>query len=360
MLTTNYYDDYRGTGADKLKFALMPFVCFACFGCPTQYGSYIKVLSGFVAPAFFILCGFFMFGRNSEERLDNIKRGIKRSAAMFIPMFIVFLAINAVYYYFVNGINVFPTLLGKRKLFEIFVLSYWPFDMGASIWFIQDLLYVYIFLFLLEKIKLFKLYKVIMVLLLLATPFVGEFAKAVHFRFLGYNYIPIGFFTCALPFVLLGAFLREKFKRVLRTSTGLFYFFAIAGFIAAFAEMELLAKHNLLAYTGQSIGLNLAAVGLCCIAFLNAESRENFFSKHGASYAKRIYILSQPVAFALLVPAQFFSLKFLLIVRDAGAIIVYPVCLLIAYIIGRIKANVLRKKRLKERLHAVSPKKTEE
>ena len=335
----------RGTGADKLKFLLIPIVCVATFGFPTVFGSYVKVLCQFAAPAFYILCGFFMYGKDDEDRLQRMKKGIKRSALMFVPMFIVFLGINAAYFYFAKGVNVFPTLLGKRKLFEIFVLSYWPFDMGATIWFIQDLFYAYVFFVVLQKLKLFKYYKVIMVISMLASLFFGEFARVIHFNFLGYNYIPIGFLTCTLPFMLLGAFFRENAKLIFNIPKKVYYILVPVGIFAAFWEMELLTRAEMLATTSMSVGLGLTAAALCCIALIKPEDEEDFISKKGSSYSKWVYILMQPVAFVLILIAQALDIKWLVTVQEYGGLIIFFICFGLLLLFDLIKKKATKKKR---------------
>ena len=339
-----YDNGIHGTGVDKLKFFLIPFVCFATFGFPTVFGSYVKVLSQFAAPAFYILCGFFMFGKDDEDRLQRMKKGIKRSALMFIPMFIVFLGINAAYFYFAKGVNVFPTLLGKRKLFEIFVLSYWPFDMGTTIWFIQDLFYAYIFFFVLQKLKFFKYYKVIMVISMLASLLLGEFARVINFSFHGYNYIPIGFLTCTLPFMLLGAFFREHAELIFKIPRNNYIIAALFGLVLAFAEMELLTRAEMLATTSMSVGLGLTAAALCCFAIVKPMGRVNFFAYAGAPYSKWIYIISQPLAFVLILIAQMKNIKWLVIVQEYGGLIIFFICLGLLLLFDKIKEAITNRR----------------
>lgn len=349
MEITEFYDEGRGRGADILKFMLMPFVCIASFGFPSEVGSYVKVLCQFAAPAFYILCGFFMYGSDEEDRLERMKRGIKSSALMFFPMLIAFFAINAAYYFFVEGENVLPTFFSARMLFETFVLLYWPFDMGVTIWFIQGLFYAYVFFFILQKIKLFRFYKVLMVITLLATPFLAEFAGLIHFNFMDYNYVPIGFLTCTLPFMLLGAFIREKFEWLFHIPLFIYYLLAAGGIALTFAEMEILRKMDALVYTGQAIGLGITAFAICAIALLNPYAEIGFISEHGSNYAKRIYVLSQPVAFAIILLAEYMGSKWFVMAKELSGVLVFCVCFIISYFIGSVKHRIFFFKSMAER-----------
>ncbi len=205
----------------------------------------------------------------------------------------------------------------------------------------------YIFFFILQKIKLFKYYKFIMAVFIIGSIALGEFAAVLHFNFLGYNYIPVGFFTIAVPFMLIGVLMREKIKIIFRIHPLIYIFAFIAGLAIAFFEMEMLGRLELLANTGQSIGLGISAIAVCCFALQNTDSNQTFFSAHGSNYAKRIYMLCEPVAFALIVPAQLFvSAKIFVVAKEFSGVLIFAICFALAVIIGFIKSLIIGRKRL--------------
>ena len=327
--------------ADALKFWLMPFVCFLCFGFPSRYGGNIAALSGFAPLCFYILCGFFTLTGESDER-HRLKKGIRRSGKTFAILFAVCLAVNALMYILrgVSPLALFKALTTRRQLFNFFVLSAWPFAMGESIWFIQSLLYAYLFLWLLDVLHLRRLRWVLLALctaLMLAS---GELAVLVRFHFLGAPYLPPNVFTRALPYLLLGALLRRNRERLRAVKAWVYLLMVPAGLALAYGEFELLARYNLLITTSHAVGLGLAAFGLCAwvLLFLDIDA-PGFFCIAGRPAARGVYLLSQPVAFLMIVPLASLAPGLAMYVQALGGIAVYPVCLALALLFDTIIAN---------------------
>ena len=326
-------------GADALKFWLMPFVCFLCFGLPESLGKVVSVLSGFAPLCFYILCGFFALTGNQESQDRRLKQGIRRSARVFALLALVCFVLNAGYYLLsgANAAALFSTLARKRVLFNFVVLSAWPFQMGNSIWFIQSLLYAYIILYILNRLRLLRsglLLFLICVLLMYGT---GELAGLIRFRFLGYGYLPPNVLTRALPYVLLGGLMRARADRMGERSPLLYLVLVPVGLGLAFLEFELLSRFGLLATTSHALGLGVTAYGLCAWVLLFSETEENFFATSGRFIARTVYALSQPVAFALVVPLSILIPAAGGMIQTLGGMAVYPVCLVLALLWGRFR-----------------------
>lgn len=323
--------------ADGLKFWLMPFVCFVCFGFPTRYGGNISVLSGFAPLCFFILCGFFALTGEDDER-ERLVNGIKRSAIMFGIMFAVCFGVN-ILYYLLTGAKVgalFSALFSKRMLFNFIVLCAWPFPMGESIWFIQSLLYAYIILYILNRLGIMRFRWILFILCAALMLFSGELAGLVGFRFLGAPYLPPNVFTRALPYMLIGGFIRNKIDSLSAVKAWVYLLMVPAGLALAYGEFEMLTRLGVLITTSHAIGLGLTAFGLCAWVLLFVDSRPNFFRAAGRPYARRIYLWSQLVAFLLIVPLSFVLPAGAGFVRIMGGLAVYPVCLLLVGLIDMI------------------------
>lgn len=320
--------------ADALKFWLMPFVCIACFGFPTRYGTIVATLSGFAPLCFYILCGFFaLTGGEREQR--RLKRGMRQSAIMFLIMFLVCFASN-ILYYLLTGMEVgtlFSALSGKRVLFNFFALCAWPFPMGESIWFIQSLLYAYVLLYGMHLLKLRRLRPVVLAACAVLTVLSGELAGVIGFRFLGYGYLPPNALTCALPYMLLGGLLREKEDALRKKKAWVYLLMVPLGLALAYGEFALLGRLGMLVTTSHAIGLGLAAFGLCAWVMLYVDMEPNFCCFVGRRFSKIIYLSSQPVAFLLIVPMSAFFPTGALLVQVLGGLIVYPVCLGLALVL---------------------------
>ncbi len=315
--------------ADALKFWLMPFVCILCFGFPTRFGGNVSALCGFAPLCFYILCGFFAL-TGAEDGQMNLKKGIRRSILLFVILFAICLAVN-VLYYFLTGLPVgtlFSALLRKRILFNFFVLCVWPFQMGESICFIQSLFYAYVILFILNALHLQKLRKLLFVLCVLLMILTGELAGLIRFRFLGYPCLPPDALTRALPYMLLGGIMREKEEQLWQKRGWIYLLMIPLGLVLAYGEFFLLSLTGLLITTSHAIGLGMTAFGLCAwvLLYTDPEMEPNYFCLTGRPFAKRIYLLSQPVAFLLIVPMSLFFPPGALIIQMLGGVIVYAVC----------------------------------
>lgn len=396
--------------ADMLKFWLMPFVCFASFGFPTRLGNVISILSGFAPLCFYLLCGYFILSEDVKQTERSLLKEIRRSGLFFALMTLLCLAVNLCYCLFIGvEMGEIPALLLRRRvLFNFIVLSAWPFHMGENVWFIQNLFYGCIGLFVLSKLGLLQKKAVRLGLLAvcgLLLFFTGEGAAIVRFRLLGYSYLTPTVVTFALPYLLLGGMLRGQEERLRKLGSGRLWALAAVGLVMAAGEFELISRLGLLATTYHAIGLGLTAFALCAqvIAFPNLRSErptapaaapmEQTNLKHrtkgekhrgghrkpmpipllpvrplepmtyvsdrddmrapgplsfllvglhlrhglaadcGRVFARRIYALSQPVAFLLLVPLSHYNVMMAILVQRLGGVLVYAMCFVLALVI---------------------------
>lgn len=284
------------TCAGYLRLILMLFVCFWAFGCPEPTG-FVTVLSGFATPAFFILSGFFTLVDDPERRIHKIVRKIKRTFFCTIFVFVLYAIINGVLMY-MNGMTL---AVGKRMLFNFFVLNLWPLPIGDNFWFIQSLLYAYIALFVLEKLKLMRFYKVFLVITVLAMLLMGEFAGVIGFNFLGYPYIPGNWLTRALPYLLLGRLLREKRESLLNIPKFIHIIQFVIGGGLVILELFVLARNGLLLYEGHMMGYGVMALAVCCFALSVPFEVPNRILHFDPSLSGLMYIFLNPVYCLLMI-----------------------------------------------------------
>ena len=334
---SEYYNSGMiGYSANSLKFWLMPFVCFMLFGvAPGTVGSIASILCRFVVPAFYILCGFFVLCPDRDQRRGKLGRAIKRSGLFFVILFVVYFGINLVYMSF-SGADWTPEVFRLRTVFNFLVLDLWPFKLGESIWFIQSLFFAYIILWIADRLKILKIYKLLLILLFAFMLLSGEFAGVINFHILDYVCLPGGTVTRALPYLLLGMLIREHAEFFLGMKRKWIYLLIFAvGLGLAYLEIALLANFGVLVYTGHMIGYGIAGAAICCFALSMPHiGYKGFTALHGSSYAKRIYAFCQPVAFGLTFLAQALPVEMAYILVMYLGIFVYLICLLLAYLIG--------------------------
>ena len=338
----------RHKGFDAMKFWLMPFVCFASFGFYVPFGDLFARLSLFAPIAFYIICGY--TAAMNEQKTDYQKRTVKRTAIRFLVLIGVFLILNAALYASQGLLQpVIGATLRKRTLFNFAVMCSWPFPIGETIWFLQSLLYARIILWLMEKCKLMRYYKAVMVLTVLGMILFGELAGVIGFSFHGYTYIPGNGLTRALPYMLIGRLLYEKREKLAKVPAWVWIIVFLLGIGAATGEWVLLARAGYLVYTRHFIGLGIMAISACGLAIKKEDRKTNFAVTHGPHYAWRIYYLSQPMGHVLLFVTFYWLPWFYGVTRALAGLFVYVFCLLIAFIVGKIKSIKHKKKTSDER-----------
>lgn len=346
---SEFYDNKNhARGADMLKFYLMPFVMFVLFGFPTRFGSYIQAFSNFAAPAFYILCGFFVLCPDTQKRTKEITHALKKSFKFFIFIFVIYVLMNIFYFSFIGALGI-AKMFSKWVFFEFLVLNIWPVILpaGNSIWFIQSLFYAYVFFYFADRKRLLRFDLPLFILFYLIMLFTGEFSALAGFPHLGYPFIPGGAVTRAIPYMLLGMLIRKNADKVLTLPRFLYVVFFVIGTVLAALEVFLLSYFHILTYYGHLIGLGVMALSLCCLALSAPQMKKNFITAHGRSYAKRIYVLCQPVSLAITFLVSLSTTKYIQYVVAFKSIIVFFICLAIAFLIGIVKYYFVKKRRKK-------------
>ena len=299
--------DFNCTG--YLRLILMLFICFWAFGCPEPTGI-VKSLSGFAIPTFFVLSGFYVLDTNREVRMEKILRKIKRSALCFAFVFLFYVALNVGLMFLIHFVTI---SFSKRMLFNFFVLNLWPFQIGDNIWFIQAMLYAYIVIFILDKLKLLKFYRILLIILFVFMLLTGEFSGVIRFNILGYPYIPGNWFTRALPYILLGKLLRDMKEKLMEIKFWKYLIAFVIGGGFVILEVFLLALTRTLRYSGHMIGYTIMAVAVCGLAISIPIGAGNRVVHFDSAISGFIYVFMNPVYYALIIffgamSPEFFSM----------------------------------------------------
>lgn len=282
--------------AELIKFLLIPFVCFWAYGFPDGIGL-VELLSGFAAPAFFIISGYFTLSGEGAERSERLKRAIIRDALFFGILLIGYLAMILLVPMFRPDFRIFRS---KRLWFNFLILNVWPLSIGETIWFIQSLLYANIILFFADKIHLLKHYKIILVVLVVFMLISGEFAGFIGITVFGYGYIPGGFLTRALPYLLIGMLLREKHDVIKKVPFWVHLIVFVLGGGLVVGEYYLLVVTGKLNYLGHLLGYGIMAIAVCGLMIAWDEMRVNLVSYYGGRCAMIVYAIHNPICNFLL------------------------------------------------------------
>ncbi len=301
---SEFYDfdwAHSHTKTNILKLALVPFMFFVILGFTDKVGGYISTYSNFVGEVFFILFGFYALVPDKELRVKKLKRSLRRALKFLVVMFFGFIALNVVYLYHMHSLSYLlsEAIWRKRTIFSFLVLNVWPLPVGNSFWIVQSLVYAYLFFLLAEKKKLSRFYLPILIILGVFALATGEFAAFLGFPHFGYSYIPGGAFTRAIPYMLIGMYMRKHVDKLARVHRFLYLLLFPVGLAAAVGEIELLNHIGKLAYAGHTPGFGLMAFSLCCFVIVKPAKRNNYFSRRGGNFSLRMYAFCQPVSFVV-------------------------------------------------------------
>ncbi|MBQ0084439.1 MAG: hypothetical protein KBS52_06740 [Clostridiales bacterium] len=348
-------------GIAHLRLVLLLFVSINVFGVAGGViGNFIEVVSGFAMIAYFIISGFLIL-YDDKGRNGRITRTIGRSALTFIILGAVYLGLNFIFYY-IGGVNIFTmyNYATKRFWFNLLVLNIWPYNIGSLIWFVEAYLFAYIFIYIVNKLKLMKLDWLFFIIFAVIGFATSEFSAFIPFKFFGYPYLPHGVITMALPYIFLGSFLRRKIASFAKLDNIYYVLIGILSMVLCFAEGFVLSKYGKLYTTHTFIGVSILAFCVAVIAikpdivvsptevyYQDAMADPNgpsYIEVHFPSYFLWMYYLMHPVSVGLMTAAAYISPKVFAIAQDWIWIINYAVCVGLAMLIGLIIDVFVRRK----------------
>ncbi len=247
---------------EKVRVFLMAIAILYTYGIHPILGNINGAVLSFVFPALFIISGYLVLweGPDPEKQIVNT---IKRTALCFGIMAVVYFVMS----YIVDPVTTLTALSSKRAWFDFVVLNVWPLPVGSIIWYVQSLLYAYIIIFFLNKLKLLKFDIFIAGLCLVITLLVGELASVVGFNFLWHGYIGGNFLTRALPYILIGCFIGRKEYFFGELDLIHYVGIALVGSALSAGEYLLLYFTGNLIYVNHLFGMGVLAVAICIFAF---------------------------------------------------------------------------------------------
>lgn len=336
---------------ERLRLILMLPLCIYLLGFPTSYGETVKVYFGFVPIAFYIISGYLVL-IEAPNRRERIVRAIKRSAAAFAVLAIIYFIINVLFYKY-GSIDFTSFFRSKRFWFNFIFLNVWHFPIGTSLWYIQSLLYAYIIIYFLEKFNLLRFDWIIAAVCLVIAVCGGELCGIFKFDISGYNYLPGFFLTRALPYILLGGFIfrnMEFFGEMPRIT----YIIGVpGGFLLMFLETLFLNTFNIPGYYGHLIGMPITAMSICILAFQEqgfypeAEFRLGF----NRWETNTIYYICEPLGTVIaLMISNMFGVEAFAKANGYISIITFVCGFCLAFVLSRIRISGEKRKakRLKE------------
>ncbi len=252
---------------DVFRFIVLISTIIFHFGLPGSF-DITRYAFGFSVPAVFLVSGYLVSGR-TEEFHKRIERTLKRS-------FIAFVVLTALYFIFSYIVSPDSTLnaIGSKDFWVGFIVfNQWSLPPSVMLWYVQAFFYAYLIIFILDKLHLLKFDLVIAIILLVFSLLSGELSGLIKFSVLGRKYIASNFITMALPFILIGGYIRRNKKLLLNVHGIVFKVLAVVGLALTYFEYAAYLVNDKLIYNGRFAGSALMAVSICCWLFKYGEMR---------------------------------------------------------------------------------------
>ena len=325
---------------EKMRLILMGLAILYTFGSYSPIAEINGAVLGFVFPALFIISGYLVIweGPATDKR---ILKAIGKTAICFVVLTGVFILLSL----WADKAKTLELLTSRWFWMDFLVLNKCALPIGSTIWYVQSLLYAYIIVYVIYKLKLIRLDLLIAILCLAFAVVSGELAKVVNFCFKGHDYLGGNFLTRALPYILIGSFLHRKRKYFGSKPVSLHFVIGFLGFLAAAAEYVALRMTGKNYYVGHLFGMAFVAMAVCAFCFY-VDGMELF--NENFLYLTRFelmlpYIISSPVNYLLVRFFEKQTAPSILMASRFKGIIILVITFALLFIYAAIRAAIGKK-----------------
>lgn len=272
------------------------FKAFACcfivlIHCkfPGYIGNILRTVAKFGVPYFYMVSGFFfLYGSNCEYNYKKNKEKILHIVRIMMGAALFYFAFSAIYILILKQRIEFENIVTGKTLFKL-IISNSPF-VYSHLWFLGALLYCYIFAGVLKERICGRWKKNIIVLLLVMFSVMSEILPRFGLKISFYGVALYNVFIFrALPFFLLGIYLRENMEaivfRALEISKRKLQCVILFGFLLSLLERIIFVESQF--YVGTYIAV--IALFVFCMTYPNGYNKTiQYIGKKLSMY---IYIL---------------------------------------------------------------------
>lgn len=153
--------EFRNYSLDALKLVASFFVVFIHVSFGGAFGEVIKALAGFAVPIFFLTSGYFSYNVIQHSDFNKIAKRIKSVLLIFVMAFVLY----SILYIALNGINSFLSFFAIRDTYIKFVFfNNFENTFFTPLWFLPALIYCYLVVLLLMRLKLTRILPIGMIL----------------------------------------------------------------------------------------------------------------------------------------------------------------------------------------------------
>lgn len=221
----------RNKSLDVLKLISAIFVVFIHITFVGELGIAVKAIARFAVPIFFMCSGFFSYNAITN---GDVKKLLKRCVPL-LKILIIAICIYALCEYVFLGKYDFITVLASIKTYiKLFIFNNFEDGFFIPLWFLPALIYTYLSVAVIVKLKLTRLIKFLPLLILvpiiyyyLITGYMGLTISVIIVR---------NFLFTGLPFFSVGYLLNKNKNSIKRIPNFILVLFVIVGVIATLVE----------------------------------------------------------------------------------------------------------------------------
>lgn len=301
---------------------------------PMQFGVVVDTLARYAVPFFFMISGYHCY-YNDEKLLEfNLKRRIKKIIKLLIVSYIIYFFWNIMILGSSVEINKWLEDIFTIKRLMIFVLLNNSVIAG-HLWFLNSLLYCYIFMLFFKKKKYYCIvYKAIPILLII------QILTGEVFSSIGIN-IPIplirNFWVLGMPFFMLGHFINNHENIIIRkfNNKNLILVFCVSN-VAVIFERVITTQNELY------IGSIIATISLFVFVIKNPGFVNNKYLEHiGDKCSQIIYICHPIIIYLVTTITKITNEPWIEILKYINPLLVIFITTLISYIFYKIKRKFI-------------------
>lgn len=221
----------RNKSLDVLKLISAIFVVFIHITFVGELGIAVNAVARFAVPIFFMCSGFFSYNAitNGDE-----KKLLKRCIPL-LKIFIISIFVYALCEYVFLGEYNFITVLASIKTYiKFFIFNNFGDGFFIPLWFLPALIYTYLSVAIIVRLKLTRLIKFLPLLIL--APIIFYYLIT---GYMGQNITPVivrNFLFTGLPFFSVGYLLNKNKDSIKRISNFILVLFIIVGVVDTLVE----------------------------------------------------------------------------------------------------------------------------
>lgn len=229
-------------------------VVFIHFRFPGLFGDIVHDVFHYAVPLFFMIAGYYAFGRMP----DVIKRRLTKIVKIFVFSYLLYFLLYSTKVIFKNELLKFLSENYNWKT-PIEYLFFCKINFAIPLWYLIAMIETYILWLYVLKDKKEQFVLSLTPILFLLQIIIKLYCETVRLNW----FYTVNFFTSALPWFMLGYFLKtEKAKKVLSIKSSVLFMIAIIGCAIAVipTALELPLKFNAIGYIPYTLALFLLAL----------------------------------------------------------------------------------------------------